>query len=247
MLSYLRVEVLRMLRNRRYVIFAFVVPVGFYLLFQGLAGGKGGTATIRGADPRAWLMVSMAAYSAMLTGTFVGGARLAAERASGWTRQLRVTPLPAWGNLAAKVGAALALALPSLLLVGAAGVVVGDVHLEGGQWLQLLGMMWLGSLPFIALGLLVGYWLDTDTAQAVTVVSSMVLSVLGGIWIPTPTMPATMRQLAHALPSYHFGDLGWRTIAGQAPALNDGLILAAYAVVFAALAAWRYRRAGEAG
>jgi ABC-2 type transport system permease protein len=244
MLSYLKIEVLRMLRNRRYVIFAFVVPVGFYLLFENLGGGKGGTATIRGADPRAWLMVSMAAYSAMLTGTFVGGARLAAERASGWTRQLRATPLPAWSNLAAKVGAALALALPSLLLVGAAGAVVGKVHLDGGQWLRLGGMMWLGSLPFIALGLLVGYWLDTDTAQAVTVVSSMVLSVLGGIWIPTPTMPATMRQIAHALPSYHFGDLGWRTIAGQAPALNDGLVLAAYAVVFAALAAWRYR--GEA-
>jgi ABC-2 type transport system permease protein len=244
MLSYLRIEILRMLRNRRYVIFAFGVPVGFYLLFQNLGDNGGGT--LRGTDPKAWLMVSMAAYSAMLAGTFIGGARLAAERAGGWTRQLRATPLPAWANLAAKVGAGLALALPSLLLVAAVGVAVGKVHLPGGQWLQLIGTMWIGSLPFIALGLLVGYWLDTDTAQAVTVVTSLVLSVLGGIWIPTPTMPATMRQIAHILPSYHFGDLGWRTIAGQAPALNDGLILAAYALGFAALAAWRYRRAGEA-
>lgn len=92
MLSYLRIEILRMLGNRRYVIFAFGVPVGFYLLFQNLGDNRGSAVTIRGADPKAWLTVSMAAYSAMLAGTFVGGARLAAERVSGWTRQLRWWP-----------------------------------------------------------------------------------------------------------------------------------------------------------
>jgi ABC-2 type transport system permease protein len=242
LLSYLRIEILRTVRNRRYAIFAFAVPVGFYLLFLNLYGNG----AVRGTAPKAWLMVSMAAYSAMQGGIFAGGARLAAERASGWTRQLRATPLPAWGNLAAKVGTALALALPSLLLVCVVAVTVGKVHLEAGQWVRLVASLWIGSLPFSALGILIGYWLDSDTAQAVTVVTNLILSLLGGIWIPTPAMPSTMRQIAHILPSYHFGDLGWRTIAGQAPAASDGLILAAYTLGLSALAAWRYRLAGRA-
>jgi ABC-2 type transport system permease protein len=56
-------------------------------------------------------------------------------------------------------------------------------------------------------------------------------------------MSETMRRIAHLLPSYHLADLGWRAVAGQAPIANDGLILLAYTLVFAGLAAWRYRRA----
>jgi ABC-2 type transport system permease protein len=99
------------------------------------------------------------------------------------------------------------------------------------------------TLPFAAFGILVGYLLDADTAQPVTVVTSMALAVLGGLWMPTATMPAAMRQLAHLLPSYHLADLGWRAVAGQPPIAGDGLVLLAWTLVFAGLAAWRYRRA----
>ena len=100
MLTYLKTEILRVLRNRRYVLFALVVPVGIYLLFGKLAGGSG---TVRGTGVTTFFMVCMAAYSAMLAVVFMGGARLAAERTRGWTRLLRITPLPAWGYLATKL------------------------------------------------------------------------------------------------------------------------------------------------
>ena len=76
-----------------------------------------------------------------------------------------------------------------------------------------------------------------------TVVTTIALALLGGLWQPTATMNETMCQIAHLLPSYHLADLGWRAVAGQAPIATDGLVLAAYTLVFAALAAWRYRRA----
>ena len=130
MRTYLKTEILRVLRNRRYVGFALVVPVGLYLLFGKLAGGSG---SVRGVGFQTFFMVSMAAYSAMLAVVFMGGARLAAERTGGWTRLLRVTPLPAWGYLAVKLAAALCLALPSILLVAGTAALAGPVRLGAGQ------------------------------------------------------------------------------------------------------------------
>ena len=89
---YLRLEVPRTLRNRRLIMLTIVFPVTFYLLFtQVLTGGAR-----LGNDERAFLMVSMASYGA-IGATLSAAVRVAMERTNGWTRQLRVTPLPALG------------------------------------------------------------------------------------------------------------------------------------------------------
>lgn len=67
MATYLKTEILRVLRNRRYVLFALAVPVGAYLLF-GKALDHGGA--VRGTSGTTFFMVSMAAYSAMLAVVF---------------------------------------------------------------------------------------------------------------------------------------------------------------------------------
>lgn len=50
-----------------------------------------------------------------------------------------------------------------------------------------------------------------------------------------------MRDVAHMLPTYHLGDLGWNIVARRAFDPVDVLVLAGYGIVFAVLAAWRYR------
>ena len=45
------------------------------------------------ASDRRQLLAGMAAYGAIGGGLFAAGPRLSAERASGWLRQLRATPL----------------------------------------------------------------------------------------------------------------------------------------------------------
>ena len=140
MLTYLKTEILRVLRNRRYVLFALVVPLGFYLLFGKLGGGNG---TVRGVGVTTFFMVSMAAYSAMLAVVFMGGARRAAERTRGWTQLLRVTPLPAWGYLATKLVAARCLALPAIVLVAitaAIGVRSAWAPANGPRWCCCCGL-----------------------------------------------------------------------------------------------------------
>ena len=79
-----------MLRNRRTIIFTLIFPAALFFAFGGQAAA-GRTRPARG-NVAAYIMVSMALYGAALTAA-AGGAMVALERALGWSRQLRLTPL----------------------------------------------------------------------------------------------------------------------------------------------------------
>lgn len=87
--TLLRLEFRRLTRNRRTMIFTLVMPVVFFLVF-GLGQGDDDHGIGHG-NVAAYIMISMALYGAMLA-TTSGGAMVSIERASGWSRQLRLTP-----------------------------------------------------------------------------------------------------------------------------------------------------------
>ena len=72
-------------------------------------------------------------------------------------------------------------------------------------------------------------------------ISFVGLSVLGGLWTPISTFPDAVATIGRMLPSFHFANLGWSVLAGQAPDLGDVMALLAYLLVFAGIVAWRYR------
>ncbi|HXZ77005.1 MAG TPA: hypothetical protein VEH31_39875, partial [Streptosporangiaceae bacterium] len=86
----LKLEIRRLLRNRRTVIFALVTPSIFFLLF-GLNAAYASESAGKG-NVSAFILISMALYGSVLA-TTSGGAMISIERAQGWTRQLRLTPL----------------------------------------------------------------------------------------------------------------------------------------------------------
>ncbi len=92
--TFLRPRVPRMLRNRRSMIFTLIMPSVFFLLFG--TDAKYQTESAGHGNVTAYIMVSMAVYGAMIA-TTSGGAMVATERALGWSRQLRLTPLQARG------------------------------------------------------------------------------------------------------------------------------------------------------
>ena len=99
----------------------------------------------------------------------------------------------------------------------------------------------LGSLPFAALGIFVGYLVDANTAQPVSMLITFGLAILGGLWAPTAAFPDTLVTIAQVLPSYHFASLGRAIVGGEVPAPLDVAVLAGYGVLFGGLALWRYR------
>jgi ABC-2 type transport system permease protein len=236
--TFLRFEVLRLLRNVRYVGISVGFPVIFYVLFL---NDEHPAAHIAGTTWKTYFMVSMASFGAMVAALNAGGTRLAAERASGWTRQLRVTPLPAWGYVTTKIAASMVIVLPVVSVVEATGLFLGGVHLGPGTWVELTLVLWVSALPFAALGVLVGFVASSETAYPLVTALMFLLSFFGGLFTPMSELPVVLRHVATFLPSYHDAALGWAVVAGRAPGLGDGAVLLGYAALLGLAVTWRHR------
>jgi ABC-2 type transport system permease protein len=240
MTGFLTLEMRRCLRDVRYLLIAVVMPIGLYLLFAGLFGSHGQQA--QGLPQPAELMVAMIAYAAMWAVFSATGPRIAQERAIGWTRQLRVTPLTPASALAGKLVTALAAALPAMILVCFTAVLSHHVTLSAAQWPALLIVMWAGVLPLALLGLAIGYLVADDIAFPLLMALYLAFGALGGLWMPLSAMPQAMQDIGRALPSNGLAELGWRIAGGQASVPAAVLVLAAW-LLASALVAWlAYRR-----
>jgi ABC-2 type transport system permease protein len=228
MSAYLSLEVRRALHDRRYLGLVVGWPVAAYLLFSTVFGSAADRA--EGLDPHVEIMVAMAAFGAMGAVLMATGPRLASERQSGWERQLRLTPLPASGALLARTGAALFLTMPAVCLTFAAAAAKG-VSLPAWEWPAMVALLLAGSLPFAAIGLVIGNLADGDSAMGLTTVVYFALAALGGLWMPAKVLPSQMRAVAHALPSNRLAELAWRVAAGHTPPLAAVGVLAAWAGV----------------
>lgn len=247
MRGYLRLEMLRTLRDPLYVCLAVGAPIGFYLLFT----------TIFGAQPHqpgqlsqlVTQMVAMAVYGGMWACLLATGPRIASERSSGWLRNLRLLPISPWLTLAARVVAAALFALPAILLVCLTAVIAHGVSLSLGQWVGVIGLVWVGVWPFALLGVAIGYATNAEASFGVTFGLYTALAALGGLWVPLAIFPARLQAVGKALPSYQAAQLGWRLANNQAITATSVVTLLTWTLIFLGLAAlfftrpWRARAA----
>ncbi|GAA0478429.1 ABC transporter permease [Streptomyces sp. NPDC046215] len=242
MITLVKLEIARTLRNKKFMFFSVVYPAALYLM---IAGGASSTETVgdTGLTLPVLMMVSMASFGA-ITAVLVGNSeKIAKEREKGWVRQLRLTALPGRGYVASKVASAAVVALPSILVVFAIAALVKDVRFDAAwQWFALTGAIWAGSIVFAALGVAVGYLATGDAVRPLTMIIYFGLSMLGGLWMPTTTFPDWLQKAAEWVPTHAYAALGQAIEQGDAPHLRDVSILFAYLVLFAGAAAWLYRK-----
>ena len=117
-LTALNLEIRRLRRNPRAIIITVIVPVIFFFAFglnqTNTAGNYGH------GNYAAWVLVSLALYGAIFSTTYTG-AGVSIERAQGWSRQLRLTPLSPAAYIGMKVATALVLALVPITVVNVVG------------------------------------------------------------------------------------------------------------------------------
>ncbi|NKQ53890.1 ABC transporter permease [Amycolatopsis sp. K13G38] len=233
--KFLALEIRRVLRSPRFMIFTVAFPVLLFLLYVGIFA--------KAQDEKAVLMVSMTAFGAMAAALFTG-TRVALERAAGWQRQLRLTPLSGSGYLAAKAATGMTLALAPVVLVPAVGGLIEGVSLGGAGWVRVTLGVWLAAIPFALMGLLIGQIGTADSTQPITQLVLLPMALLGGVFIPVTAMPAWLLKIAHVLPTYWMGEIGRGAIpGGSASTLSkDVLVLAVWTVVLSIAVIRRYRR-----
>ena len=234
-LTYLRYEVLRTWRNRRFLLFSLAFPL---ILFLAVAGPHKNV-TIQGISFPLYYMTGMIAWGSMVA-VISSGARIAAERAVGWTRQLRITPLPTWSYFAAKIVCGYMMAILSMVVLFAAGSFVG-VRLDAVQWLTMIGLLLVGLIPFSVMGIMFGHLLKLDSlGPAIGGVTSL-FALLGGAYTPLVTS-GFLFTLVKFLPSYWLVQAGKTTLRGGGWPLEGWLVIAVWTLVLSMLAVRVYQR-----
>jgi ABC-2 type transport system permease protein len=228
-------EVLKIFRNPPSVVFGIGFPTFFFLIFGfSLASNLSST-----------ILASYAAYGAFIVSFQTFSISLATERALGWNKLLRSTPMSSTLYLGSKLLVILLTGIISMLLLFAVAGFSGKVHMSLAIWAQLLGMMVLGMIPLSLLGLFLGFIGSANMTVALSTILMLLMSFASGLWIPLQFLPTFIQKIAPFLPSYHIGQLAWNTVGSPS---GDGnlwvhlLILIAYAAGFAILAAWAYIR-----
>lgn len=231
-------ELRRLARNRRTVVFTLVMPAVFFLLF----GANDSYRTQRAGDGNVtgYILVSMAVYGAMLA-TTSGGAMVSLERAAGWSRQLRLTPLRPAAYVAVKLVLAMVLGAMSVLVAFVVGAVSG-AELPASAWVGCGLLAWLCALVFAAFGLFVGYLLPSENVMQVLGPVLAVLSFAGGLFVPVDSMGHTFATIAKFTPVYGVGEIARYPLTHAGTLWLAVLNVVVWTGLFAAGAMWRFRR-----
>jgi ABC-2 type transport system permease protein len=236
--TYIRYELIRTFRNRRFFIFSFGFPL---ILYFAIAGPNRHDQSLSGTGVslRLYYMVGLAAFGAM-NAMLSTGARISAERTTGWNRQLRITPLSTRTYFRAKVLTGYIVATMALLLLFLAGRILG-VRLPAHVWLHMLGLMLVCLVPFAVLGILIGHLVSAESIGPVIGGSIALFAFLGGVWFPI-TGGGFLHTLAEALPSYWLAQASHIAVGGSGVTTHGWIVLAVWTVVVAQLARRAYRR-----
>jgi ABC-2 type transport system permease protein len=234
--SYVRFEILRNARDLAFVGFSLVWPLVLYVTV-------GSTNRHKAFDDTSFPLYFMTAMMAM--GTMIAvvstGARIAQERAWGWTRQLRITPLPAGTYFTAKVICGYLMALLTVAVLAVAGTVLG-VRLSAGAWAQLIGMVAAGLVPFTILGIMLGHRLRSQVVAPVVGGCTTLFALLGGAYGFLIATSGPMFDVIRLLPSYWLVQAGKSALGGSSWPAEGWLVVAGWTAVLLPLAVLAYRR-----
>jgi ABC-2 type transport system permease protein len=207
-LTALRLEIRRVLRNRRTLVFILIFPTVFFLLF----GLPNKNQELAGKSAIAYIMISMAVYGAMV-GTTSGGAAVAVERSLGWSRQLRLTPLRPVAYVLMKLVTAMVLGLIAVAVVFIVGALTG-VRVPAHVWLLSGLAAWLCSLVFAAFGLFMGFLLPSENVMQYVGPLLAVLAAFGGVFVPLDLFSHTLQSIAKFTPVYGVGVIARAPLVG---------------------------------
>jgi ABC-2 type transport system permease protein len=158
----------------------------------------------------------------------------------GWTRQLRITPLPTWSYFAAKIFTGYMMAVLSIVVLIGAGSFVG-VRLDAAQWLTMVGLLLVGLIPFSVMGIMFGHLLKLDSlGPAIGGVTSL-FALLGGAYTPLVT-GGFFFTVVKLLPSYWLVQAGKTALRGGGWPLEAWVVIAAWTLVLSVLAVRVYQR-----
>jgi ABC-2 type transport system permease protein len=172
------------------------------------------------------------------------GVEMLLERQRGLWARLRSAPVSKLTLLSGKAASGTIISLMILLVSFGFAMLVFKVRIQGSV-IGFLGISVACALMASTFGLLVAAVGNSPaTARGVTTLAVLMMVMLGGAWVPTFIFPAWLQRVTTVVPVRWAVDgldaMTWRGI-GLRGALLPMVVLVAFAAVFAAIAAARFK------
>ncbi|HKE27182.1 MAG TPA: ABC transporter permease [Bryobacteraceae bacterium] len=167
-----------------------------------------------------------------------------AQRQTGLWKRLQAAPISRFTVIASRAFSAAGISALILTVVFGFARAVFNVRVEG-SFPGFLGVCLAFSLMTAAFGLLVAVLGKTPEAtRGMAILITLLLVMLGGSWIPAFLFPAWLQKLSFMVPTRWAVDglegMLWRGLGWDA-AVGPILALLGFALLFGAIAIWRFR------
>ncbi|MCA0972330.1 ABC transporter permease [Halobacillus litoralis] len=234
-----KMEMFRLFRNQYFVVFSLLMPFIFYAIYTTTVSG---TMEIAGTEWKAYFLISMTCFSLMGSSVTTMGIQLLYDRRQPWMKWVQSLPMKRMQYFTARLVSLMVLNGMIIIALFTAASVWKGIELPLMKWVQVGGWIWLGILPFLALGLWISVFKTPDTATGVANLLTLGMALLGGLWTPMDNMPAFVQSFGTWTPGYLYANGAWSLLAGEAVPLVTIVVLLAYLVIFAGGALYTHAR-----
>ncbi len=219
------------------LLITFVIPAGVLLVFSAfdLSGGTAAGTPVDRMLPGSMALAVIAA--AMVSLAIATGF----ERSYGVIKRLGGSPAGSSVLVASKTAAIIVVeAVQVVLLVGIALLLGWTAGPNASLPLVAAGLL-LGTVAFAGLGLLMAGTLRAEATLALANLLFLLSLVLGGIVVPLDRLPGPVAALASDLPPATLTSVLKIGLGAPGDAAEPLILLAGWAVLFAVLAARKFR------
>lgn len=231
-------ELLKLLRTPAFALPTLAFPLAFYVLFALVLPGQWGN-----LHKASYLFATYGVFGVIGPALFGFGVNIALDRENGLLELKRISPMPIGAYFVAKIAMSMAFGFAVLMLLSAAALGFGDVGMDVATWAKLVGVLLLGTLPFCALGLLIGTLVRGAAAVAIVNLIYLPMSVLSGLWMPLFAFPVVLQKAAVIWPAWHLGQMALGVV-GQVEHVDylfHAGVMVAMSALFLSMAALRLR------
>lgn len=187
-------------------------------------------------------IVQMMVFAVMANALFGFGIGISQARETPWDPYLRTLPVSGASRILAQMIATGVLGIAALVPVLVLGVTLTNAHAEpAGILLGALALV-LSSVPFLGMGVAIGYGMPMKGAIAVAQIAMFGFAFAGGLFLPPVMFPDWLDAISKFLPArqareaviqaVHGGEVLWWAWGG----------IAVWAVLLGALVLVLYRR-----
>ena len=232
-------------RNPRARFFTFFFPILLLVVFNGVFGSGHTDVAGTHVQLKVFYVAGILAMSVVTASYASLVITITTLRESGVLKRRRATPVPAWVLIAGLALSTVVITLTmSALLLLVAKIFYG-IGMAGGALLAIACTVIVGTITFACIAYAVsGLVTNADAAQPLVQATMFPLWFISGVFIPDENLSPTLKHIAQLFPVQHLANslhlASVHSSFSSSISGTDMLVLAAWALGAAAIAAWRF-------